>query len=170
MDAEQAYQFAVAGFFVVPAAISPEQVAELKAEAKQRGPLHTRDTPAVVHWSPAYRALIDNPKISPLLEEICGDRSPGWEHEDRSPGCPRPGFRLDHLNVHVGEEGRPSLTPQGGGLHGGNGFLRNPDGNRLLQYSASTPQPHPLSLPPAARILRRFSQRPTPKSWLRRLL
>ena len=35
MDAEQAYQFAVAGFFVVPAAISQGQVAELKAEAKQ---------------------------------------------------------------------------------------------------------------------------------------
>jgi hypothetical protein len=135
MDAEQAYQFACEGFIVVKQAISKAQVAELLGEAKARGPLHTRGTAAVVHWSQAYRELIDNPMISPILEDICGDRTPGWELEDRSLSASRPGFRLDHLNVHVGEGGRPSLVPDGGGLHGGNGWLRDPTGNKLLQSS-----------------------------------
>ena len=63
MDAEQAYQFACEGFIVVRQAISQKLVAELLHEAKRRGPLHTRGTAAVVHWSPAYRTLVDNPKI-----------------------------------------------------------------------------------------------------------
>lgn len=135
MDAEQAYKFACDGFIVVKQAASQELVAELLAEAKTRGPLHTRGTAAVVHWSPAYRTLVDNPNISLILEEICGDRQPGWEQEDRSLSSLRPGFRLDHLNVHVGEGSKPSLNPEGGGLHGGNAWLRNPHGNKLLQPS-----------------------------------
>ena len=67
MDAEQAYQFACEGFIVVKQAISKAQVAELLGEAKARGPLHTRGTAAVVHWPKAYRELIDNPRISPIL-------------------------------------------------------------------------------------------------------
>ena len=135
MDAEQAYTFACEGFIVVRQAITPALVAELLHEAKARGALHTRGTAAVVHWSAAYRALVDNPKISLILEDICGDRQLGWEKEDRSLGSSRPGFRLDHLNVHVGDGNKPSLNPQGGGLHGGNAWLRNPTASKLLQPS-----------------------------------
>ena len=70
-------------------------------------------------WSKAYRDLIDNEIMRPILEEILGD--PSWGHAPaHMPADLRPLFRLDHDNIHY----KPSrkLTEgedKGGTLHGG---------------------------------------------------
>lgn len=70
-------------------------------------------------WSKAYRDLIDNEIMLPILEEILGD--PSWGHAPaHMPADLRPLFRLDHDNIHY----KPSRKvtegeDKGGTLHGG---------------------------------------------------
>lgn len=50
-------------------------------------------------WSQAYRDLIDNPTLLPILQEILGD--PAWGHAHPALAEElRPRFRLDHDNIH----------------------------------------------------------------------
>ena len=69
-------------------------------------------------WSKAYRDLIDNETMHPILEEVVGD--PAWGHAPAHlPKELRPQFRLDHDNVHY-KPGRKQTDGDdpGGTLHG----------------------------------------------------
>lgn len=70
-------------------------------------------------WSKAYRDLIDNETMFPMLEEILGD--PAWGHAPaHMPEELRPLFRLDHDNIHYKPGRTPTDGPDvGGSLHGG---------------------------------------------------
>jgi hypothetical protein len=72
-------------------------------------------------WSKAYRDLIDNETMLPILEEVLGD--PSWGHAPAHMADElRPLFRLDHDNVHYKTGRKPTDgEDQGGTLHGGPG-------------------------------------------------
>jgi hypothetical protein len=70
-------------------------------------------------WSKAYRDLIDNETMLPILEEVLGDSV--WGHAPaHMPAELRPLFRLDHDNVHFRPGRKPTDGPDTGrgGLHG----------------------------------------------------
>ena len=72
-------------------------------------------------WSKAFKDLIDNKTMFPIIEEILDD--PSWGHVPaHTPPELRPFFRLDHDNIHY----KPGRSPQdgpdkGGSLHGNPG-------------------------------------------------
>lgn len=70
-------------------------------------------------WSKAYRDLIDNETMLPIVEEILGD--PAWGHAPaHMPEELRPLVRLDHDNVHYKPGRKPTDgEDRGGTLHGG---------------------------------------------------
>ena len=70
-------------------------------------------------WSKAYRDLIDNETMLPIMEELLGD--PAWGHAPaHMPAELRPLFRLDHDNIHYKTGRKPTDgADKGGTLHGG---------------------------------------------------
>jgi hypothetical protein len=72
-------------------------------------------------WGKAYRDLIDNETMLPIIEEVLGD--PSWGHAPAHlPQSLRSQFRLDHDNIHYKPGRKPSDGPDvGGSLHGGPG-------------------------------------------------
>ena len=144
MDEEQRYLFDTRGVFTIPGALSPGQVRELnrifdEVEREQDG----RMAGDALHWGAAYRELLDLPHISPILEELIGNRREDRVSEAAAKGG-IPTFRIDHINVHNRCKGanHPHFTEvydgsslHGGGLgnsgnHGGGGsqFFRYQDG------------------------------------------
>lgn len=114
MTEEQRFAFDTWGFFTVEDAITPEQVAELKGQADERGAtLDSQLAQDGGFWSQAYVDLLDLPAISPLLDEIYGGAQ----------GSGLPGFRIDHINVHTHGVFNPNLA--GSTIHGGNGRWRD---------------------------------------------
>ena len=99
MDAEQAYLFDLNGYIVLQSAVAPDAVATLLRCANERQrpsddhwdkAQHGRrwdPSQHALHWDKAFRDLVDHPRISPILAQLCGSA-----------------FRLDHVNVHA----RPS--------------------------------------------------------------
>ena len=88
------------GYLVVPDLVSPEQVAEVNAEAVRfaRGEFPTINAPPVPndlsdteamarllavhfpHWvSPVVRSMIDTPAIAEVLQRITAAHVPGWD-------------------------------------------------------------------------------------------
>jgi len=70
-------------------------------------------------WSKAYRDLIDNETMLPILEEVLGDSA--WGHAPaHMPESLRSQIRLDHDNIHYKPGRKPSDGPDKGrsGLHG----------------------------------------------------
>jgi hypothetical protein len=69
-------------------------------------------------WSKAYRDLIDNPIVFPILQEILGD--PCYHHAPAAlPTDLRPRIRLDHDNIHWQPGASEGHIPKLGNLHGG---------------------------------------------------
>lgn len=105
MTDEERYLFDLQGFLLVPDALDPEQLARLNAildgmVAAETDPgMRTHRFGRLLDRDPAFRALIDNPRITPYLEPILGA-----------------GFRLDHDYADVIRSG---LGPIGAVLHGG---------------------------------------------------
>ena len=100
MDEEQRYLFDTRGVFTIPGALSPGQVRELnrifdEVEREQDG----RMAGDALHWGAAYRELLDLPHISPILEELIGNRREDRVSEAAAKGG-IPTFRIDHINVH----------------------------------------------------------------------
>jgi hypothetical protein len=129
--------------FVVPNALSPQQVDEANALLDAREAAHAsgslaevgastnrvveplRDNP--LHFSPVFRAMLDNPRISPLLEELIGSHGGGWTDI----GEQMPSFRIDHVNVnHFRSNPGTQLHNSGDGSShaGGSQFSRYQDG------------------------------------------
>jgi ectoine hydroxylase-related dioxygenase (phytanoyl-CoA dioxygenase family) len=102
---QERYLFDLQGFLVVEDALAADQLAALNAALDERL-AHQVEPDASTHrfgglfgWGPEYRALIDNPRISPYLSELLGER-----------------FRVDHEYADVIRRGK---GPIGATLHGG---------------------------------------------------
>ena len=116
MDEEQRFAFDTWGFLTVEDAITPEQVADLKATVDAKGPeLHSQHADRGGFWSQTFVDLLDVPVISEILAEIYGGQQPGG----------LPPFRIDHINVHT--HGTFNKNLAGGTIHGGNGRLLDPN-------------------------------------------
>ena len=112
MTEEQRYLFDAFGYLIVPDAVTQAQIEELRATlrmpAEQRDPVGRSEGP--LHWSRAWRDLLDLPALSPILEELIGNSE---RPVDGDPSLPT--FRMDHVNVHT--HIRKGFA--GGILHGG---------------------------------------------------
>ena len=104
MNEHEKFLFDLQGFLVVEEALSAEQVAALNSlvdrSLAQEGATEEntkRFSPAP--WGTEHLDLLDNPRITPYLAELLGER-----------------FRLDHAYVDVIKSG---LGPIGATLHGG---------------------------------------------------
>ena len=116
MNEEQRFAFDTWGFLIVEDAITPQQVADLKATVNAKGPeLHSQHADRGGFWSQAFVDLLDVPVISEILAEIYGGQQPGG----------LPPFRIDHINVHT--HGTFNKNLAGGTIHGGNGRLLDPN-------------------------------------------
>lgn len=105
MNAHERYLFDLQGFLVVPDALDAEQLCMLNRIWDERIAQETTvDTTTqrwgnILSWGRPYLDLIDNPRITPYLNELLGDR-----------------FRLDHDYADLIRSGK---GPIGTRLHGG---------------------------------------------------
>jgi hypothetical protein len=122
MNEEQRFAFDTWGFITLEDAITPDQVAALKATANERGSeLHAQHKKNGGFWSQDFVDLLDVPAVSALLDEIYGG----------APSDGSPSFRIDHINVHTHGVFNKGLG--GSKIHGGNRRLWDPDSPRELQ-------------------------------------
>lgn len=121
MNEEQLFAFDTWGFLTIEDAITPAQVANLKATVDERDAcLHSQHAKDGGFWSQEFFDLLDVPTVSPVLEVIFGGKLPSE----------LPGFRIDHINVHTHGVFNKNLA--GGTIHGGNGHLLTPKRPREL--------------------------------------
>jgi len=115
MDEEQLFAFDTWGFLTVEDALTPEQVADLKATVDEKGPdLHSQHADRGGFWSQGFFDLLDAPAVSGILDQIYGGLRAGG----------LPPFRIDHINVHT--HGTFNKDLAGGTIHGSNGRLLDP--------------------------------------------
>ena len=124
MTEEQRYLFDAFGYFVVPDAVTGTQIEELRATlrvpSEQLDPAGRPAGP--LHWSQAWRDLLDLPALSPILEELIGNHDRPVDGD-----ASLPTFRIDHVNVHTHvRQGFP-----GGMLHGG---WKTAGGSQFFRY------------------------------------
>jgi hypothetical protein len=102
MTDEQRFLFDLQGYIVVPDALSADELSELNAildhHIAERAPEErTHRFGGLLTWSEPYRALVDNPRLRPHVEQIVGQR-----------------FRLDHLeSISIIGYPRPIVLSQG---------------------------------------------------------
>ena len=158
MTPEQRFLFDVDGMIVVPDALTPEQCVEVNSvmDARSAQGLEAggstnrveqqllpaegepfpsassaRDNP--LHFAPVFRALLDNPRITPILEEIIGSgglASSGYHH-DQAEAETLPTFRIDHINLNhivANTGGRLHNSGDGSSHAGGAQFFHQQDG------------------------------------------
>jgi hypothetical protein len=103
--ADWAYLFDLQGYLIVPNALSVETVERLNEVIDGMAERDLAPDQSTHRWlhllarSCAFRELIDNPPVLPILNELLGE-----------------GFRLDHEYVDLIQSG---AGPIGAGLHGG---------------------------------------------------
>ena len=89
MNDEQRFAFDTWGFLTIEDALTPEQVAALKATVDEKGSdLHSQHSDRGGFWSQEFVDLLDVPVIAAILEEIYGGPRDDGE----------PPFRIDHIN------------------------------------------------------------------------
>ena len=71
--------------------------------------------------------MLDNPRVSPILEDLIGAHN--WGNYYGSGQEDLPSFRLDHLNVHL----HVKQGHKAEGLHGGN-FSSHAGGSQFFRY------------------------------------
>lgn len=105
MNEHERYLFDLQGFLAVPDALDGAQLAALNAifdehiAAEVEPGQSTRRFGRLLGWGEEVRNLIDNPRITPYLQELLGSK-----------------FRLDHDYADLIRSGK---SPIGAGLHGG---------------------------------------------------
>jgi len=106
MTEHEKYLFDLQGYIMVADALSRDQLKDLNAAFDEQVAKAVK-VEATAHrfggllrWGEPYKALIDNPRVTPCLEEILGAH-----------------FRLDHDYADLIRAG---LSPIGASLHGGN--------------------------------------------------
>jgi ectoine hydroxylase-related dioxygenase (phytanoyl-CoA dioxygenase family) len=104
MDEVQRYLFDLQGYLIIPDVLSPAEVAELNRliDAQNLPDPGTVSSTArfagFLNWDNAFCALLDHPRLMPVLKTILGD-----------------GFRLDHYyGIHM-RAGTERLNLHGGG-------------------------------------------------------
>ena len=124
MNEEQRYLFDAFGYLIVRDAVSQAQIEELRATlqapSEETDPGARLEAP--LHWSQAWRDLLDLQALSPLLEEVIGNHGAPAE---RFAGLPT--FRIDHINVHT----HVAKGFKGGILHGG---WKSTGGSQFFRY------------------------------------
>ena len=124
MNEEQRFLFDAFGYFVIPDAVSQAQIEELRttlqAPGEEADPGARLEAP--LHWSQAWRDLLDLPALSPLLKELIGNHG---RPADSFAGLPT--FRIDHINVHT----HVAKGFKGGILHGG---WKSTGGSQFFRY------------------------------------
>ena len=82
MNAAQRYIYESQGWLHVPGVLSPDEAAHLCTLARGlAAPGSASDGEfwqgglSLLRAGPEFRALLDHPMVSPLLEDICGDRT-----------------------------------------------------------------------------------------------
>ena len=145
MSEEQRYLFDAFGYLVVRDAVSQSKIEELRSTlqvpTEQSEPVYPSRGP--LHWSPAWRDLLDLPALSPLLDELIGNHA---RSIDADPA--RPTFRIDHVNVHthVGKGFKGGMLHGGWKGTGGSQFFRYHDGqfyNGLVAVAFELFDTHP---------------------------
>jgi len=138
MTPEQRWQFDVDGMIVVPNALDPQQVAQMNAamDARSAAGLEVggstnrvqdshRDNP--LHFSPAFRRALDNPRIAPILEELIGSGGVAGGGFYDAAEQELPTYRIDHVNLnHI------DRTP-GSGLHNTGDGSSHAGGSQFFQ-------------------------------------
>lgn len=105
MNEQERYLFDLQGFLAVPNALSAAQISDLNRLWDERIARETTTDATtqrwgnILEWGDPYLDLIDNPRITPYLDEILGER-----------------FRLDHDYADLIRSGK---GPIGTRLHGG---------------------------------------------------
>ncbi|MDF2441732.1 MAG: hypothetical protein JWN98_2716 [Abditibacteriota bacterium] len=104
MTEHEKYLFDLQGYLAVPDALDGEQLATLNAlleeqMAQAMGDKSTHRFGGLLDWGPPLYGLLDNARVTPILETILGAQ-----------------FRLDHVYCDVIRGG---LGPIGAHLHGG---------------------------------------------------
>lgn len=105
MNDHERYLFDLQGFLAIPNALDAAQLAELnrlwdeRIAAETDGDMTTHRWGNILEWGKPFLDLIDNPRISPYLAALLGDR-----------------FRLDHDYADLIRSGK---GPIGTRLHGG---------------------------------------------------
>lgn len=108
MTEEERYLFDLHGYLVVPDALTTEHLADLNAllethmSAEVDADARTHRFGRLLNWGESFRALVNNPRITPYLEELLGER-----------------FRLDHDYSDIIRPGIAQKGPIGTTLHGG---------------------------------------------------
>lgn len=138
MTPEQRWQFDVDGMIVVPNALDLQQVAQMNAamDARSTAGLEVggstnrvqdphRDNP--LHFSPAFRRALDNPRVAPILEELIGSGgvASGGFYDVAEQTLPT--YRIDHVNLNHIEH-----TP-GSGLHNTGDGSSHAGGSQFFQ-------------------------------------
>jgi len=129
MTEEERYLFDAFGYLVVPDVLTADQVEALKETLRQPTeqfePVRSEDSP--LHWGPAWRELLDLPKLTPILEALLGNHEFHTAFEAEKGRPPYPTYRLDHINVHT----HVARGFSGGELHGG---WVNSGGSQFFRY------------------------------------
>lgn len=105
MNEHERYLFDLNGYIVIPNALGPDMIASLNAimdeqiAANVEPDARTHRFHRLLPWGDPYLELIDNPKVSPVLEELNGGS-----------------YRLDHEYADIIRSGK---GPIGTTLHGG---------------------------------------------------
>jgi ectoine hydroxylase-related dioxygenase (phytanoyl-CoA dioxygenase family) len=116
MNENERYFFDVNGFLAVPDALAPEQVAALNRLIDRRVAAHEHaegrqfSFSHVLGWRGPMLDLIDNPRITPYLDDLLGP--PPYAKQEG------PYFRLDHTYATVIRQDAPNAGAWT--LHGGN--------------------------------------------------
>lgn len=132
MDATQRYWFDSQGYFVVPGVLDDSLLGSLQSTmgppTEQHDPGAKEDNP--LHWSPAWREIMDLPILRPILESLVGNHGLQRYRENKSGADYLPTYRLDHINVHQHvANGFPGMDLHGGWTTaGGSQFFRYHDG------------------------------------------
>ena len=110
---------------VVKGALSPEEVAAANAVLDERSAEtleiskaarakeeHLQDNP--LHWGPVFRGLLDNPRLTPILEELIGAHAGSrCELPRKRPAAPRCA-RAGQLHLPDCSMSRDRGRPRGG--------------------------------------------------------
>jgi ectoine hydroxylase-related dioxygenase (phytanoyl-CoA dioxygenase family) len=103
MNDQQRFTFDVQGYLVIENVLSPERVQRMRNDMEEHGIRNPENDPSqsrfggFLQWGEEWRALLDEPRVLPVLSELLGPR-----------------FRLDHaygMAMRAGGEGG------GEGLH-----------------------------------------------------
>ena len=132
MDETQRYWFDSQGYFVVPGVLDEPMISRLKATmgppTEQHDPGEKEENP--LHWSEAWRQLLDLPLLRPILESLVGNHDLREYRENRVGDDALPTYRLDHINVHQHvARGFAGMDFHGGWTNaGGSQYFRYHDG------------------------------------------